>query len=133
MNHEPPIDPLFERLLADVPISRAPDRLRADVAAATRGKAQRRPWLTSLKEPPMRYRSRLVAGSPTLRLSAIIAITALLTLALGAAVIAGASPQPSPAPATSSTWVTGTIQPVDGSCSRTASQAGGGITHSGYE
>ena len=93
MNRDVRVDPLLERLLAETPTSRAPDRLRADIASATSRKRQRPPWLTSLKEPPMRYRSQLVVGSPTLRLAAVVAVTAVLTLALAGAVIAGASPR----------------------------------------
>ncbi len=70
MNRDVRVEPLLERLLAETPTSRAPDRLRADIASATSRKRQRPPWLTSLKEPPMRYRSQLVVGSPTLRLAA---------------------------------------------------------------
>jgi hypothetical protein len=46
----------------------------------------------------MRYRSQLVVGSPTLRLAAVVAVTALLTIAIAGAVIAAASPQQSPVP-----------------------------------
>ena len=98
MNRDVRVEPLLERLLAETPTSRAPDQLRADIASATSRKRQRPPWLTSLKEPPMRYRSQLVVGSPTLRLAAVVAVTAVLTLALAGAVIAGASPEPSPVP-----------------------------------
>lgn len=111
MNHEPHIDPLLARLLPKAPTSRAPDRLRADIASATSRRRQRPSWLTSLKEPPMRYRSQVVVGSPTLRLAAVLAVTMALMLAIAGAVIAGASPQPSPDPALSTppTWVTGRI------------------------
>lgn len=118
MNEDPRIDLLLERLLAEAPISRAPDRLRADITSATSRQRQRPPWLTNLKEPPMRFRSQLVAGSPTLRLAAVVAATAALTLAIAGAVIAGASPQPSvvTVPSVPPTWVTGSVQPA-GSCS----------------
>lgn len=127
-------DVLIERLLAEVPISRAPDRLRADITTTTSRRRQRPPWLTSLKEPPMRYRSQLVAGSPTLRLAVVLAATSALTLAIGGAVIAGASPSPSavPVPTVAPAWVTGTIQPVDGSCDRVDAKVDVGVRHSAY-
>jgi hypothetical protein len=111
MNRDVRLEPLLERLLAETPTSRAPDRLRADIASATSHTRQRPPWLTSLKEPPMRYRSQLVVGSPTLRLAAVVALTAVLTLALAGAVIAGASllPSPVPVPPVPPTRVTGEV------------------------
>jgi hypothetical protein len=135
MSQDVRVEQLLERLLAETPTSRAPDRLRADIACATSRKRQRPPWLTNLKEPSMRYRSQLVVGSPTLRLAAVVAVTALLTLALAGAVIAGASPQPSPAPLppASPTWVTGTQQPVEDSCDTGPVTSDGGVTRSAYE
>ena len=44
-----------------------------------------------MKEPPMRISSRVVVGSPTLRLAAILALTLALALALRAAVAGAAS------------------------------------------
>jgi hypothetical protein len=80
----------------------------------------------------MRYRSQLVAGSPTLRLAAILAVTAVLTLAIAGAVTADASPAPSPAPPIAPTWVTGTIQHVEGTCSRRDQKVDGGVIRSAY-
>lgn len=131
MNRDMPDDVLIERLLAEAPISRAPDRLRADIASATSRKRQRPPWLTSLKEPPMRYRSQLVVGSPTLRLAAVVAVTAVLMLAIAGAVIGGASPLPSPdpVPPVAATWVTGHVVPAP-SCSEPAPVADGDVLRS---
>lgn len=128
MNEDPRIDPLLGRLLAETPTSRAPGRLRADVTSATSRQRQRPPWLTSLKEPPMRYRSQLVVGSPTLRLAAVVAVTAALTLAIAGAVIAGASPQPSlvSVPPVPPTWVTGHVAPAS-SCSDGTIEVDGGV------
>jgi hypothetical protein len=98
MRHDVPVDTRLERLLAEVPISRAPDQLRADIASATSHRRQRPPWLTNLKESPMRYRSQLVVGSPTLRLAAVLAVTTALLLIIAGVVVAGASPVPSPVP-----------------------------------
>ena len=67
MNGDVRIEPLLERLLAETATSRAPDRLRADIASTTSRQRQRPPWLASLKEPPMRYRSaarRRLADAP---------------------------------------------------------------------
>jgi hypothetical protein len=135
MNRDPSIDPVLAGLLAEAPTLRAPDRLRADIASATSRKRQRPSWLTSLKEPPMRYRSQLVVGSPTLRVAAVLATAAVLALALAGAVIAGASPQPSPVPVAPvpATWVTGDIQPIDGTCTRRDVRVGDGVTRSSFE
>jgi hypothetical protein len=128
MNREPRIEPILESQLAEAPTLRAPDRLRADIASATSRQRQRPPWLASLKEPPMRYRSQLIVGSPTLRLAAIVAATAALTLAIAGAVIAGASPQPSPnpIPPVAPTWVTGHVAPAP-SCSKPPPVVDGGV------
>ena len=130
MNRDVRVDSLLERLLGDAPISRAPDQLRADIASATSRKRQRPPWLTSLKEPPMRYRSQLVVGSPTIRLAAVVAVTAVLTLALAGAVIAGASLVPSevPIPSVAPTWVTGHIQHAP-DCSNPPPVVDGDVSH----
>src|SRR4051794_12526963 len=75
------VEPLLERLLSDAPTLRAPDGLRADIATASARKRRRPAWLAYLKEPPMRFRSRVVVGSPTIRVAAIVvAVAALLTL-----------------------------------------------------
>lgn len=84
------------------------------MVSATTRQRQRPPWLTSLKEPPMRYHSQVVVGSPMLRLAAVLAITTALLLAIAGAVIAGASPPPSPitVPPPAATWVTGHVTPA---------------------
>jgi hypothetical protein len=131
MNPDVRVQSKLERLLAEAPISRAPDQLRADIASATSRKRQRPPWLTSLKEPPMRYRSQLVVGSPALRLATVVAVTAALTLALAGAVIAGASllPSPVPVPQGAPTWVTGNVQPAS-SCSEPPPVSDGDVLRS---
>jgi dipeptidyl aminopeptidase/acylaminoacyl peptidase len=53
-------------------------------------------WLATIKEPPMRISSRVAVGSPTFRLVTLATLTLALVLALGAAVVAGASLLPSP-------------------------------------
>ncbi len=130
MTRDVRVEPLLERLLAETPTSRAPDQLRADIASATSRRRQRPPWLTSLKEPPMRYRSQLVVGSPTLRIALVVAVTAVLTLALAGAVIAGASllPSPVPVPPVAPTWVTGQIEPAP-DCSNPPPVVDGDVTH----
>lgn len=113
MNHVD-LEPVLERLLTETPPIRATQRMRADVASVISRERQRPPWLTSLKEPPMRYRSKVVVGSPTLRFAAVLAITTALLLAIAGAVIAGASPRPSPiaVPPPAPTWVTGHVTPA---------------------
>ena len=130
MSRDVPVDTRLERLLADTPLSRAPDQLRADVASATSQRRQRRPWLTSLKEPPMRYRSQLVIGSPMLRLAAVLAVATALLLTLAGVVIAGASllPSPAPVPPAAPTWVTGHIQHAP-DCSNPAPVVDGDVSH----
>jgi hypothetical protein len=95
MNHGD-LEPALERLLAETPSSLDTERLRADIAVATSRQRQRPPWLSSITEPSMRYRSQLVAGSPSLRLTAVIGIAAALLLALAGAIVAGASVLPRP-------------------------------------
>jgi Tol biopolymer transport system component len=96
MNDDVRLEQTIQRLLAETATSRAPDRLRLDIASATSRQRQRSPWLAALKEPPMRYRSRLAVGSPTLRLAAALAVAAALLLAITGAVLGGASLLPSP-------------------------------------
>ena len=54
-----------------------------------RSRRQRPRWLALIKEPPMRRASRLVVGSPTARVAAIIIATLLVALVLAAAAVAG--------------------------------------------
>ena len=96
------IDDRFERLLADVladaaPV-REPDRLVPEYLRAARREHRWPRWLALIKEPPMRFSSRVAVGSPTFRLASIMALTMALVVALGAAVAVGASMLPSPAP-----------------------------------
>jgi hypothetical protein len=114
MNPDARVDALIERLLAETPTSRAPDRLRRDIASETSRGRQRPPWLAILKEPPMRYRSHLAVGSPTARVAAVAAATLLLAVVGAGALVAGAQPSPSPAPpedaiGMETAWVTGTL------------------------
>jgi hypothetical protein len=89
------IEPLLERLLTDAPTQRAPESLRADIARATGHVRRRPPWLAYLKEPPMRFRSRLVVGSPRIRIAAVVVAVAVL-LTLGGAALAASSLVPGP-------------------------------------
>jgi Tol biopolymer transport system component len=87
-------DDRFERdvasVLAGLGPTHAPDGLLADVFLTT-GRMRPRPrWLALIKEPPMRYSSRVAVGSPTFRLITIAAITLLLLAASLAAVGVGA-------------------------------------------
>jgi parallel beta-helix repeat protein len=88
-------DERFDQLLADLldsgAPSRAPDRLVPETLRAL-GHAPRWPrWLAYLKEPPMRVSSRVAVGSPTARLTAIIAATLLLAIVATGAVVGATS------------------------------------------
>ena len=92
----------LERMVTDRLISDAAgyesDRALDDALALTSRKRPYPQWLALLKEPPMRIPSRVVVGSPTFRLVSILALTLLLALVAGGAVVAGASLLPSPGP-----------------------------------
>ena len=98
MNHDVRLEPRLERMLVDTASSRAPDRLRHDIAFVTSRARQRPQWLASLKEPSMRYRSSLVVGSPTLRLTVTMVVSAVLLLVLAGTVVAGAALLRTPGP-----------------------------------
>ena len=104
-------------LLTGAAPSRAPASLLVDTLSSVGRTRQRTRWLAYLKEPPMRYRSQLVVGSPTLRLTAALAVAAVLLVALAGAVVAGASLLPSPAPSAPSlpSFFTGNA-PVSSAC-----------------
>jgi hypothetical protein len=60
----------------------------------------------------MRYRSKVAVGSPTVRMTAVAAVTMLAAILGAGALVAGAQPSPSPAPpelptAMRPAWVTG--------------------------
>jgi Tol biopolymer transport system component len=99
MSHETSIERVLELGLADIAPTRAPETLIHDVASTASHERQRPNWLASLKEPPMRYRSQVVVGSPTARLVVVAALAAGLLLALASIVVAGAALLPSPAAA----------------------------------
>jgi hypothetical protein len=95
----------LERMIAGYMASEAPgvgsDRALDDALSMTSRMRPDPRWLAMIKEPPMRIPSRVVAGSPTLRLITITALTLALILALASVVVAGASLLPSrqlPAP-----------------------------------
>ena len=67
----------------------------------------------------MRFRSRVVFGSPTGRVAALAAVTMLVAILGAGALVAGAQPSPSPVPHEVPTelrpaWVTGTVEPGGG-------------------
>src|SRR6188472_3960043 len=101
MNADQNVDP-FERLLAgflaDVAPTREPDRLVPEIIRAARRVRRWPRWLALIKESPMRISSQVAVGSPTFRLASFMAITVALLIAVGAAVVAGASLLPSPPP-----------------------------------
>jgi hypothetical protein len=95
-------DPMLERNVASTFAAAAPSRAPAgllDPIVTSVGRTRQRPrWLAVLKEPPMRHASRVVVGSPTARVAALVAATLLLGLLATGAFVAGAQ-SPSPAPA----------------------------------
>jgi Kelch motif/Galactose oxidase, central domain len=92
----------FDRFVADQ-FARSggidpPDHSVDDVLLRARRMRPLPRWLALIKEPPMRISSRVAVGSPTFRLASLMAITIALLVALGAAMVAGASLLPSPPP-----------------------------------
>jgi parallel beta-helix repeat protein len=88
-------DERLERLLADVLDARAPsrppDRLVPETLRAVRHASRWPRWLAFVKEPPMRVSSRVAVGSPTARITAILAATLLLAILATGAVIGATS------------------------------------------
>jgi outer membrane protein assembly factor BamB len=98
----------FERFVvdrfADVPrVSSRPSSVEHIVTEARRTRPLPR-WLATIKEPPMRYRSQLAVGSPTLRLAAILALTLALAVAATAGVVGGAALLQAPTPVDAGDW-----------------------------
>jgi hypothetical protein len=86
----------FERLFADRMEAERwspglPDTFYDDFRQRAGEVRQRPRWLALIKEPPMRYSSRLAVGSPTFRLVSIAMLTLALALGLTAVVAVGAS------------------------------------------
>ncbi len=84
----------FERFVADHLADDGSGHAQAERIAAliderTDEQRQWPRWLAFIKEPPMRTNSHLTVGSPTVRLTAILAATMLLAVALAAAGVAG--------------------------------------------
>jgi Periplasmic copper-binding protein (NosD) len=88
-----PLD--FERRVAawvaDEGASTPPVRVLDDILTATGRQRPLPRWLALIKEPPMRVSSRVAVGSPTARLTALVATTILLVVLGAGAVVAGAS------------------------------------------
>src|SRR4051812_1589683 len=96
MNDDMRLERQLKAVLGDPPSGRAPDGLRVNVLSTSSQIRQRPGWLVLVKERPMRYRSTIAVGSPTIRLAATLAITFALLVAVAAGVVAGASLLPSP-------------------------------------
>ncbi len=124
----------FERYLADrfdeVAQRRRPAPSLDPILTQASRKRPLPRWLADLKEPPMRFRSRVAVGSPTRRLTMGLALAALSVLALAGIVIAGASPAPSPMPIAPvpPTWITGTVLRAS-SCSGSETSIDPGVRH----
>ena len=101
MNTNERLEQLLMTVLDEGVPSRPPDRLIPETLRAV-SRVHRWPrWLALIKEPPMRYSSRVAVGSPTYRLITIAALTLVLLLASLAAVGIGArvlATDPLPAP-----------------------------------
>jgi hypothetical protein len=94
----------FERLFADRMEAerRSPGLPEAfyDDFRQRAGEVRQRPrWLALIKEPPMRYSSRLAVGSPTVRVATFVILLLILSALTAGAVVGGASLLVSPAPA----------------------------------
>jgi outer membrane protein assembly factor BamB len=74
--------------MADEAAGSGSDALFDDILAATRGVKPERRWQALLKEPPMRFHSRVAVGSPTARVLLVTVIPLLLVLASVAVVLA---------------------------------------------
>src|SRR5688572_23346501 len=88
-------DPVLERdlaaLFAETAPSRPPEHLLSDIVSTASRRRHRPRWLALIKEPPMRISSRVAVGSPTARLTAVLAATIVLAGLGAGAVFAGAS------------------------------------------
>ena len=73
-----------------------PEELLGRVLSTTSRTRPRPTWLADIKEPPMRIPARVTVGSPTFRLTTIVAVSLALILAAAGAVLAAASLLPSP-------------------------------------
>lgn len=86
---------VFERFVADQ-FDRARDAAQAtssslDAIATQATRTRQRPrWLAIIKEPPMRYSSKLAVGSPMARVAALMVATLLIVLSVAGAGFAGA-------------------------------------------
>jgi sugar lactone lactonase YvrE len=101
MNDERSFERLFaDRMEAERWSARLPDTFY-DEFRHRAGEVRQRPrWLALIKEPPMRYSSRLAVGSPMARIAPfVLLLVALLALSV-AAVGGGAAPQQDQMPAT---------------------------------
>ena len=91
MSPDDRMERLLTELLAEDQPSRPPDRLVPETLRTLRRTRRWPRWFALMKEPPMRYPNRVVAGSPPLRLLTIAALSLVLLLATMGAIAAGAS------------------------------------------
>ena len=113
----------FERFVADNVASapgsvRMPDSFYDDIHAFASRTRQRPEWLALIKEPPMRHASRVVVGSPTARVAALVVATLLLgVLSVGALVAGAQSPPPAPVETEPLSFFSGTQgESAEGAC-----------------
>jgi parallel beta-helix repeat protein len=91
MNTDPRVQHRIRAALSSAASTGVPDGL-LDSVLTTVGHTRMRPrWLALIKEPPMRIHSRVAAGSPALRLVAVLILTMLLVVLATGTVVTGAS------------------------------------------
>jgi Tol biopolymer transport system component len=91
MSTDDRMERLLVELLAEEAPSRPPDRLIPETVRVLRHERRWPRWYALMKEPPMRYSSRVAVGSPAVRLIVAAAVSLLLLLTTLAAVAAGAT------------------------------------------
>jgi Pectinesterase len=91
MNTDPRFEQRFAAALTGIASTGEPDGLLESVLTTVSHTRMRPRWLALIKEPPMRIHSRVAAGSPMLRLVAVLILTMLLAIVATGAVVTGAS------------------------------------------
>jgi hypothetical protein len=114
MNHDRPgsLEHDLTTLFAETAPSRAPDGLLDDLFIASGERRPRPRWLALIKEPPMRFSSRVAVGSPTVRVAALVILLMAMSVLTAGGVVVGATLLASPGPDTGAACAadTGTIE-----------------------
>jgi hypothetical protein len=116
MNTDRSVEGDIAELFEQTSARREPDALLGSILSTTSRMRPRPRWLTLLKEPPMRFHSAIMFGSPTLRLSAVLGVAIALLVGIAGLAVAGASLQPSPIvePSVLGTWRLESVTPSRG-------------------